>query len=162
MNWKEKKINPLFFVFFFSCPLKCLLFENLAGASVIPLTLFGGLSSISLSLSVSTHFPDLSNNALTIKTKKAALQPQLLSLSFIKKGRRSPDGDGSMCLFVSLTQDFRYNSLPVYPSFPSSSDVKRDGGCGRGRGWLFSFFFLTVINTCTQSFNLPYLSHVTV
>lgn len=107
-------------------------------------TLFGDISSIFL------HVPNLSNNARTTKKKKALL-PQPLSLSFIKKKnqRHSPDGDGSMCLFVSLTEDFRYNSLPVYPLFFSSGDG----------GGLVCF---TVINTCTQSFNLPYLSHVTV
>jgi len=54
-----------------------------------------------------------------------------------------------MCLFVSVTEDFCNNSLPVHPLFFSNGDG--GGPC-----------IFMVINTCTQSFNLPYLSHVTV
>lgn len=66
-----------------------------------------------------------------------------------------------MCFFVSLTQDACHNSLPVYPLFPSTSDVGRVQGDPGGGGCFFPPFFM-IINTCTQSFNLPYLSHVTV
>lgn len=106
-------------------------------------TLFRDISSIFL------HVPNLSNNARTIKKKKKPCCCIPCHSHLLKNQRHSPDRDGSMCLFVSLTEDFRYNSLPVYPLFFSSGDG----------GGLVCF---TVINTCTQSFNLPYLSHVTV
>lgn len=138
----KKKDQPVVFCFFLLLPIKMfVVWKPCRCVSESSDSLWRPLIHLSLFLSVSTHFPDLYNNALTIKTEKAALQPQLLSLSFIKKRRRSPDGDGSMCLFVSLTQDFRYNSLPVYPSFPSSSDVKRDGGAVGGGGGCFPSFF---------------------
>lgn len=150
-NKKKRSTHYFFLLVFFYCPLKCLSFKHRPDAAVI-----------TPALHILHIFPIMHSPSKKEKTK-AALLRQLLSLSFIKTRRRSPDRDRSMCLFVSLTQDFCYNSLPVYPSFPSSSDAGRvQGETVGGVVFFFLFFFFTVINTCTQSFNLPYLSHVTV
>lgn len=105
-------------------------------------TPFGDISSIFLRL------PNLSNSARTIKKKKALL-PQPLSLSFIKKPKAQPWHrwiDVLICLFN--------RRFPLQlPSCLSLVLLQRDGG---------GLVCFTVINTCTQSFNLPYLSHVTV
>lgn len=128
----KKKDQPVVFCFFLLLPIKVfVVWKPCRCVSDSSDSLWRPLIHLSLFLSVCTHFPIMHS---------PSKQPQLLSLSFIKKRRRSPDGDWSMCLFVSLTQDFRYNSLPVYPSFPSSSDVKRDGGAVGGGGF-FPYFF---------------------
>lgn len=163
MKWKKKRSTQrvcVFFSFLF-CPLKCLMFENLADALATLPTLFGVTSSVSSSLSGFLHtfqiFP-----IMHLSSKKTKGPASFVTVIYYKPEAEPPTGDGSMCLFVSPRQDFHYNSFPVYPSLPSSSD---GGGWGWGgsRSWLCVFFSLfNGYETCTQSFNLPYLSHVTV
>lgn len=74
--------------------------------------------------SIFLHTANLSNNALAIKKETLCCCSACHTHLFKKKKSHSPDRDGQMCLFVSLTEDFRFNSFPVYPLFFSV----RDGG----------------------------------
>lgn len=143
-----EKLQPSVCVCFFFfcrllfCLLKCLMFENLADALATLPTLFGVTSSVSSSLSGFLHtfqiFP-----IMHLSSKKKKGPASFVTVIYYKPEAEPPTGDGSMCLFVSPRQDFHYNSFPVYPSLPSSSDG--GGGGVVGDGSVFFFLFLTVM-----------------
>lgn len=102
--------------------------------------------SLTTASSIVLHFANLSNNV--VRRKKKTLLPEYLSQPFILRKAAALTEMESFA-YLSLTEDFHYNSSPVYSLFYSGGDG--EGAC-----------IFMVINTCTQSFNLPYLSHVTV
>lgn len=84
-------------------PIKVSRLKILQDAAAIPPTLFGGFSSIFLSLTLLlSHFPDLSNSALTIETKKTApCSCSSCHCHLLKTGGGAPT-ETNHCAYLSL------------------------------------------------------------